>query len=183
MSNITHQPTPARRLQEIACVLRAVRAVSQQCAERSIQGLVDAWVAQALGGPGDARMPWSCHRCGAATRAHFRRNGTYSRQLAALSGEITLRIPRVRCRCGAHVRLVFPVLEPRRRYWWDVWLNVLEGLGERVSVWHLCDRLRRRGLTMSRSTIVRQLAALRLPPLRSAYGSRSESASRPSSGR
>jgi transposase-like protein len=44
-------------------------------------------------------------------------------------------------------------------------LQVIEGLGERVSVWHLRDRLGRRGVYLSRSTIVRWLAKLRLPPL------------------
>jgi hypothetical protein len=56
-------------------------------------------------------------------------------------------------------------LEPRRRHWWDIWLQVIEGLGERVSVWHLRDRLSRRGVHLSRSTIVRWLAQLTLPPL------------------
>lgn len=175
MSNITHGSVPAQqKLQAISAVLRAVRAASRQCLERSIQGLVLAWVERGMAVPPDGATPWVCGRCGATQRASFRRNGTYRRQLATLAGDITLRIPRLRCRCGAHVPLVFPVLEPRRRHWWDVWLQVVEGLGERTSVWHLRDHLVRRGVAVSRSTIVRWLAALTLPPLGALPGSTDE---------
>jgi hypothetical protein len=70
--------------------------------------------------------------------------------------------------------LRFPVLEPRKRYWWDVWLQAVEGIGERVSVWHLRDRLQRRGVYLSRSTIVRWLGELALPPLGAIPGSTDE---------
>jgi transposase-like protein len=129
-----------------------------------------AWVQRGLAGDAELEAPWRCRRCGACQRGCFRRNGSYNRQLCTLAGVIALEVPRLRCRCGAHVPVTFPVIEPRRRHWWDVWINVLEGLGERVSVWHLRDRLHRRGVYVSRSTIVRWLAALRLPPLGSIPG-------------
>lgn len=151
-----------RKLREIANVLRAVRAVSRRCLEMSIQGLLNGWVAEGLAAK---TPPWRCPRCGAAKQGCFRRNGSYRRQLQTLAGIVHLQVPRLRCICGAHVPLGAPVLEPRRRHWWDVWLNVIEGLGERVSIWHLRDRLMRRGVYLSRSTLVRWLAGLRLPPL------------------
>lgn len=163
MSIVTQRGLPAdRKLKEIASVLRAVRAVSRRCLELSIQGLLRRWVETGLA---NEITPWACSRCGTRERAAFRRNGSYGRHLSTLAGDIELQVPRLRCLCGAHVPLVFPVLEPRRRHWWDVWLNILEGLGERVSVWHLRDRLQRRGVYLSRSTIVRWLGGLRLPPL------------------
>ena len=155
-------PQPRRKLEEIRAVLRAVRAVTRQCLEGSIQGLLNGWVGEGLA---QASPPWRCSRCGKQEPGAFRRNGSYRRQLSTLAGAITLQVPRLRCRCGAHVSLTFPVLEPRRRHWWDVWLQVVEGVGERVSVWHLCDRLQRRGVYLSRSTVVRWLARLKLPPL------------------
>jgi len=164
-------PHPRRKLEEIRAVLRAVRAVTRQCLERSIQGLLNRWVGEGLA---QAFPPWRCSRCGNREPSAFRRNGSYRRQLSTLAGDITLHVPRLRCLCGAHVPLVFPILEPRRRHWWDVWLQVIEGLGERVSVWHLKDRLHRRGVYVSRSTIVRWLAALRLPPLGSIPGTTDE---------
>lgn len=166
MSRVAHsEHAGLRKLWEISAVLRAVRAVSKRCLQESIQGLLRGWVEHGLAGDAEMAAPWCCQRCGASRRGAFRRNGYYRRQLCTLAGVISLEVPRLRCRCGAHVPVAFPVLEPRRRHWWDVWLQVLEGLGERVSVWHLRDRLHRRGVTMSRSTIVRWLAALRLPPL------------------
>ena len=168
------EPTGLRRLQEISAVLRAVRAVTRRCLQESIQGLMRAWVQSGLAGGAELEAPWRCRRCGASQRGGFRRNGSYNRQLCTLAGVIALEVPRLRCRCGAHVPVPFPVLEPRRRHWWDVWINVLEGLGERVSVWHLRDRLHRRGVYVSRSTIVRWLAALRLPPLGSIPGTTDE---------
>jgi len=155
-------PQPQRKLGEIRAVLRAVRAVTRQCLQGSIQGLLSRWVAEGLA---QGSPPWRCSRCGKQESGAFRRNGSYRRQLSTLAGVITLQVPRLRCRCGAHVSLRFPILEPRRRHWWDVWLQVIEGLGERVSVWHLCDRLHRRGVYLSRSTVVRWLARLDLPPL------------------
>ena len=160
------------RLEAIGTVLRGVRAVSRQCMERSIQGLVDAWLERGLAVK--QTTPWVCRRCGATQRTSFRRNGRYRRQLQTLAGDITLLIPRLRCRCGAHVPIVFPALEPRRRHWWDVWLQAVEALGERTSVWHLRDHLIRRGVFVSRSTIVRWLAALALPPLGPLPGSTDE---------
>jgi transposase-like protein len=172
MSIVPQRGLPAeRKLKEIASVLRAVRAVSRRCLELSIQGLLRRWVETGLA---KEVTPWTCCRCGARARAAFRRNGSYRRRLSTLAGDIALQVPRLRCLCGAHVPLLFPILEPRRRHWWDVWLNILEGLGERVSVWHLRDRLHRRGVYVSRSTIVRWLAALRLPPLGSIPGTTDE---------
>jgi len=158
-------PHPRRKLEEIRAVLKAVRAITRQCLERSIQGLLNRWVGEGLA---QASPPWRCSRCGNGERGAFRRNGSYRRQLSTLAGVIILHVPRLRCLCGAHVSLRFPVLEPRRRHWWDVWLQVIEGLGERVSVWPAtggCDRLQRRGVYLSRSTVVRWLACLQLPPL------------------
>ena len=154
-----------RRLQEIAIVLRAVRSVTRHCLELTIQGLLTGWVTAGLAGDPMQPAPWSCARCGAQERRAFRRNGSYPRRLQTLAGSLTLKVPRLRCGCGGHVPLRFPVLEPRRRHWWDVWLTVIEGIGERVSCWHLCDRLGRRGVHLSRSTIVRWLADLTAPPL------------------
>ncbi len=156
-----------RKLKEIGSVLRAVRAVTRRCLEISIQGLLNSWVADGLA---QETPPWACSRCGAQERGTFRRNGSYKRQLSTLAGLLSLHVPRLRCRCGAHVPLGAPILEPRRRHWWDVWLNVVEGLGERVSVWHLRDRLVRKGVYLSRSTIVRWASRLRLPPLGSIPG-------------
>ena len=156
---VTH---PRRKVQEIGSVLRAVRAVTRRCLESSIQGLLNGWLADGLA---QETPPWLCSRCGARECGAFRRNGSYSRQLSTMAGVIHLQVPRLRCRCGAHVPLEAPVLEPRRRHWWDVWLNVVEGLGERVSVWHLRDRLQRRGVYLSRSTLVRWIASLQLPAL------------------
>jgi hypothetical protein len=41
-------PHPRRKLEEIGAVLRAVRAVTRQCLERSIQGLLNRWVGEGL---------------------------------------------------------------------------------------------------------------------------------------
>ena len=171
VAQVRSLPHGQRKLEEIRLVLRAVRAVTRQCLERSIQGLLNRWVGEGLG---QESPPWSCSRCNAHEARSFRRNGSYRRQLSTLAGVITLHVPRLRCLCGAHVPLRFPVLEPRRRHWWDVWLQVIEGLGERVSVWHLCDRLERRGVHLSRSTAVRWLARLSLPPLGPIPGSTDE---------
>ena len=160
-----------RKLKEIGSVLRAVRAITRSCLEISIQGLLNGWVADGLAAE---TPPWRCSHCGAQERGVFRRNGWYRRQLQTLAGVVHLQVPRLRCRCGAHVPLQAPVLEPRRRHWWDVWLNVIEGLGERVSIWHLRDRLMRKGVYLSRSTLVRWVAGLQLPALGAIPGTTDE---------
>jgi putative transposase len=177
MTSVTHPPLaphPQRKLQEIRTALRAVRAVTRRCLELTLQGQLRRWVDSGLAGPSNQPPPWRCSRCGAQEASAFRRNGSYSRRLQTLAGLITLQVPRLRCRCGAHVPLRFPILEPRRRHWWDVWLTVIEALGERVSLWHLSDRLARRGVHLSRSTIVRWLAQLASPPLGSLLGQTQE---------
>ena len=166
--------SPQRKLEEIAVVLRAARAVTRQCLEITIQGLLTRWVTAGLAGGAAQPAPWRCLRCDTDDRSAFRRNGTYTRRLQTLAGLIVLKVPRLRCRCGAHVPLRFPVLEPRRRHWWDIWLTVIEALGERVSVWHLCDRLGRRDVHVSRSTVVRWVEALATPPLGPLPGSTEE---------
>jgi transposase-like protein len=163
-----------RKLEEIALVLRAVRSVSRRCLELTIQGLLNRWVTAGLAGDPLEPAPWCCPRCETDKRSAFRRNGSYTRRLQSLAGLVVLQVPRLRCRCGAHIPLRFPVLEPRRRHWWDVWVTVIEGIGERVSCWHVCDRLGRRGVHLSRSTIVRWLARLRLPPLGAIPGTTDE---------
>lgn len=163
-----------RKLQEIAIVLRAVRSVTRRCLELTIQGLLNRWVTAGLAGDPMEPAPWRCPRCETDKRSAFRRNGCYTRRLQTLAGLVVLQVPRLRCRCGAHIPLRFPVLEPRRRHWWDIWLTVIEGIGERVSCWHLCDRLGRRGVHLSRSTVVRWLAALATPPLGPLPGSTQE---------
>lgn len=164
-------PTPAQKLQAIQWVLRAIRSASRHCMRTSIQGLLDGFI---VAGLGRELTPWQCQRCGSREPTAFRRNGVYRRKLATLCGVVDLSVPRLRCLCGAHVKLVFPVLEPRKRYWWDVWLQAVEGIGDRVSVWHLRDRLLRRGVYLSRSTLVRWLGELALPPLGPIPGSTDE---------
>jgi len=117
------------KLLQIAWVFGAVRAVGRHCLQGSIQGLLNGWVEAGLKQPAEAIVDWSCSRCGARQRGSFRRDGCYCRQLSTMAGVIVLDVPRLRCRCGAHVSLVFPVLEPRRRHCWDVWMTVIEGLG------------------------------------------------------
>ena len=163
-----------RKLEEIAVVLRAVRSVSRRCLELTIQGLLNRWVTAGLAGDPREPAPWCCPRCETDKRSAFRRNGSYTRRLQSMAGLVVIQVPRLRCRCGAHIPLRFPVLEPRRRHWWDVWLTVIEGIGERVSCWHVCDHLGRRGVHLSRSTIVRWLARLRLPSLGAIPGTTDE---------
>ena len=90
-----------RKLQEIAIVLRAVRSVTRRCLELTIRGLLNRWVTAGLADDPTEAAPWRCPRCETDKRSAFRRNGCYTRRLQTLAGVVALRVPRLRCRCGA----------------------------------------------------------------------------------
>jgi Transposase, Mutator family len=61
-----------------------------------------------------------CRGCGQAWRPRLWRAGSYRRTLLTVDAAITLRVPRVACRCGRTVRWEFATLAPYERSWADL---------------------------------------------------------------
>lgn len=103
-----------------------VRAESLERAEAWVQGSVDAEAVEEVGEPGKPRSGVSrsgrCRRCQSRLRADFRRNGHYRRKLVVMEGQITVRVPLIRCRCGGYVDIAWRTVVKFSRVWFDVQL-------------------------------------------------------------
>ena len=98
-------------------------------AQEWFQSQLEAETAQELG---ERRAPrsgvsetWQCRRCGQSQRALFRRNGHYRRTLLVREGQITVRVPVVRCRCGGYIEVKWRVLAEQARVWYDVLVSMI----------------------------------------------------------
>lgn len=69
-----------------------------------------------------------CNRCAQTTRGWFRRNGTYRRTLVLEGIVVGVRVPRLRCHCGATVDLSFSVFAPYARISPELEERLREGL-------------------------------------------------------
>jgi len=106
------------------------------CAQAFLETLLNGEVAEILGRPygtwGSRAEPVAvqarCNRCGKTTRGWFRRNGTYGRTLVLEGIVVALRVPRLRCHCGATVDLSFSVFAPYARISPELEERLREGL-------------------------------------------------------
>jgi transposase-like protein len=105
-------------------------------AQAFVEALLNREVSEILGRParkwGDRSasisVRASCNRCGKAVAGWFRRNGTYPRTLVLHGLAVALRVPRVRCHCGATVDLSFSVFAPYARISPELEERLREGL-------------------------------------------------------
>ncbi len=113
---------------------------ARKAAEQKVQGMLEAQVDGLLGRSNgqhqDRKDPTEleecCHRCGTHLRRWFRRKGFYRRSLGTLMGELQLRVPRVRCRCGGDVSIVYWAFLPYERRFIDVNGNYSGGVAGRA---------------------------------------------------
>ncbi len=109
-----------RRFVNGGAILAAALQEAQETIRRAIGQRLSIQLAQALdhllGRSSHVRRchvpPWleqtgKCHRCCSHQCCRFRRNGSRTRTLITLWGDILLRLPRVLCVCGGSVRLDF----------------------------------------------------------------------------
>ena len=105
------------------------RAGSLCRVEAWVQGSVEAEAVEEVGEPGKPRSGVSrsghCRRCRSRLRADFLRNGHYRRKLLVMEGQITVRVPLIRCRCGGYVDIEWRTLVKGARVWFDVQLTVV----------------------------------------------------------
>lgn len=107
----------------------AAREAARKAAEEWIQAELEAEVTKELGGRRKPRSgvseTWKCRRCESQLRAHFRRNGHYPRKLLLADGQISARVPLVRCKCGGYVEVKWRVLAKFGRIWFDVLISMI----------------------------------------------------------
>jgi len=136
-----------------------------------LQAFIDEVVAQELGRERNEPVRaseagrisrWRCSRCGSPRAAEFRYSGSYGRGVVFAEGSATLRIPRIRCRCGGSVPPDFGALLPKRkRHWHDLALTVIEQYGEGLSYRAIQRWLRRRTVFVGLGGLPAKVAACR----------------------
>jgi transposase-like protein len=160
------------KLSEIVeLVIEAGRVASLREKGELVQAFVDEITAYELGrergepvraSQVDRVSTWCCSRCGSPQAADFRYSGTYRRRVVFAEGSETLRIPRIRCRCGGSVPPDFGGLLPKRkRHWHDLDLAVIEQYGEGLSYRAIQRGFRRRTVFVGLGGLPAKLAACR----------------------
>jgi transposase-like protein len=143
---------------------RSVRSAGRQTVQLSIQGATDARIA-ACRGPEGETIVRACPGCGSIDRSDFRKNGSYQRQLMTAEGQVTVRVQRLRCRCGKSIPMEHLAFAPRRRFSFDFLAMVLELVGMRAALRAIVHWAARRGVRVSLATLSRMLGRLELPVL------------------
>jgi transposase-like protein len=119
-----------------------IRAGIAEVVQQAIEAALQAEVAALLGRPKYARRTTGsqapsgvrCGHCGATWGARFWRAGSYQRTLLTVVAAITVRVPRLSCRCGHSLRLAFATFAPYARCWGDVEERARELAGLCVSL-------------------------------------------------
>lgn len=105
---------------------------------------------------------WRCSSCGSQRKGDFSYGGGYTRVIDTAQGPVSLRIPRIRCRCRGNVSPDFGVALPKRqRQWYDLRLAAMELHVEGLSYRGLRRHFGRVGCAPSIGGLSRQLAAFR----------------------
>ena len=108
----------------------------RDCAQTFVEAVLNREVSEIMGRSDrrwgkrsePIRVRAQCNRCGTTTRGWFRRNGTYRRTLVLEGIAVSLRVPRLRCHCGATVDLSFSVFAPYARISPELEERLREGL-------------------------------------------------------
>ena len=125
-------------------VARAVRAAVEAALEAEVSALLGrARYERRARAPREPAEAW-CARCDRSWRPRFWRAGSYRRTLLTSAAAVTIRVPRVGCRCGGTVRVEFASVAPYQRAWGDLQERARElaGLGlslrdaRAVLAWH-----------------------------------------------
>ena len=135
--------------------------------QRALQAFVDETAARELGRTrgqpksshlDDRQSQWRCGRCGSQRSGDFSYSGSYRRAVAFADGVGELIIPRIRCRCGGHVKPEFGALLPKRkRHWYDLELTATELHVEGMAYRGLKRHLARVGCEVGIGTLARTL--------------------------
>jgi transposase-like protein len=108
-------------------VQAAVREAKRGLVEDLLNSSLEGETAEELGERGHrlegVSAIWVCPRCGTSLRSKFRRDGHYRRKLLTLQGEVTLRVPLIRCKCGGYIPASWRIVPARMRRWFDVKLD------------------------------------------------------------
>lgn len=83
-----------------------------------------------------------CLKCGSRRPGDWWRNGHKQRRLVTVWGrQLTLWMPRLKCRCGGTVHVRFQTVAPRQRLWHDVSAEVREAYGRGQSLREIKEHL------------------------------------------
>jgi transposase-like protein len=125
------------------------REEARRRVEEWFQGEVEGEAREEVGEPGQPRSGVArtgrCRRCQSRLRADFRRNGHYRRRLLVLEGQISVRVPLVRCKCGGYVDIEWRILVKGARVWFDVRLAMVRHYLAGMSYRKTADAVSSRG--------------------------------------
>lgn len=106
----------------------------------------------------EERSPWRCSRCGTDRSAEFNYSGWYERTVVFSDGDVAVRIPRIRCRCGGNVRPDFGVALPKwKRLWHDLIAEAVELHVEGCSYRGVSRHFAHRGVQVSPASLSGQM--------------------------
>ncbi len=171
MTSVETKAEPVKLFEFVEQLQMQGRQASVEAKRAALQEHVDEFAARQLGRRRGAPKSsvrleqissWQCSRCASARAGEFNYAGSYRRRVVFDDGEVQLRIPRVRCRCGGNVKTDFdPVLPKRKRHWHDLNLRAVELYLEGLSTRAIRRYFAHRGVQVGISSIAGKPAAFR----------------------
>lgn len=169
MASVSADPTLVKLFEFVQDAVAQAHAAGQTELQRILQTHIDEVTRGELGrargepkttGRDALVSQWRCSKCGSQRKGDFSYGGGYTRVIDTAQGPVSLRIPRIRCRCRGNVCPDFGVALPKRqRRWYDLQLATVElhveGLGYRGLQRHFA----RVGCRMGIGGLSRHLAA------------------------
>ncbi len=145
-----------------------LRDVARSSVQERVQQDIYAQADAAVGRPNGARRNRKdhsegdacCNKCGTRIKSRFSRKGFYPRSLGTLMGMLKLRVPRIRCRCGGDVRIIFWCFLPYERRFVDVNERILLYSALCLSVREIRTALEWQGQELSVTTICREIRSV-----------------------
>lgn len=157
-----------RRVREEAGLAGPMDEAARQAAEKMVQERVDARAAEVVGREkgkhrdyqDDTEAQEKCARCQTHQRVMFSFDGSWTRFLVTLYGVLCLRLPRIRCDCGALIRVEYEDFEPYARRHAGIRQQALALVGMCLSLRQVGLVLGSQGVQISRSTVAQELGSL-----------------------
>lgn len=156
MAKIPQSCSPVKARDQLKSVVEEAESCLRQRMEQRLNTLLLAIVHHVLGRRYHRRRKWvswrlqregRCCRCGSRRSQGFSRNGFRQRQLLTRWGELSIELPRVRCKCGGSVKIEFGgLLRPYQRIWddidkqiwrWSAMALSLRQMRKELTHWHI----------------------------------------------
>lgn len=169
MSSVETTPDLVKLTDLVDQVMTGGRQAAVRTKRAILQQRIDSVAAVELGrarherktsGLNGRSSSWQCSKCGSRRKADLSYAGSYQRTIAFADGTASLRIPRLRCRCGGNVKPDFGAgLPKRKRHWYDLDLTAVELHTEGFSYRAVGRFLGRRGCDVGIGSLAGKMGA------------------------